>query len=362
MSGIHQFVPALLPGDATGRHTLEVRDTIRGLGLASEIYAEAVHADLEDQACHFSEYPRRRAPGDILLYQMAVASVVADFLYVQPEPLALNYHNVTPARFYRHWAPDVAYNQSWGRAQLARMADRCRLAIADSSFNELDLVEEGYGLTAVVPILLDLDSFEREVDGATLDRLIQDKSGGGADLLFVGRLSPNKAQQDLVKALYAYRRLYDRNARLRLVGRGTSERFGRALASFAEELGLDGAVDFAEDISQAELSAYYRSADVFVSCSEHEGFCVPLLEAMHHGVPVIAYSAAAVPETLGKAGILLDSKDPTRVAAAVHQVLSNPALREAMVRAGRGRLGDFDIERSRARLESVLSRILRDQQ
>jgi glycosyltransferase involved in cell wall biosynthesis len=358
VSGVHQFVPALLPGDATGQHTLEVRNVVRGLGLESDIYAEALHPDLAGEGSHFTEYSRRRARGDVLLYQMAVASTIADFLYVQPEPLAIDYHNVTPARFFRQWEPDVASNQTWGRAQLARMADKCRLAIADSAFNELELVEHGYGPTAVVPILIDLASFERDVDERALEGLMRAKAGGGADLLFVGRLSPNKAQHDLVKALFAYRRLYDPKARLHLVGRSASARYRSALGAFVRELGLSGAVDVAEGVSQAELSAYYRAADVFVSCSEHEGFCVPLLESMHHGVPVVAYSAAAVPETLGEAGILLDSKEPARVAAALDKVLADPGFREALVEEGRRRLPEFSLERSRAKLEAALRSVL----
>ncbi len=322
--------------------------------MRSDIYAEAVHPQLAGEGRHFTDYAKHRAPGDILLYQMAVASIVADFLYVQPEPLALDYHNVTPARFFRIWDPDVASNQTWARAQLSRMADRCRLAMADSSFNELDLVDEGYGLTAVVPILLDLESFEQDVDSRALTRLMRAKRGGGADLLFVGRLSPNKAQHDLVKLLWAYRRMYDPRARLRLVGRSASERYRRAICSFVEELELGEAVEIAEGVSQPELAAYYRAADVFVCASEHEGFLVPLLESMYHEVPIVTYAAAAVPETLGSAGILLDSKAPARMAAAVHKVLDDPSLRDNLVAAGRARLGEFSLERSSAKLEAAV--------
>jgi L-malate glycosyltransferase len=358
MGGIHQFVPALLPGDATGQHTLEIRRLVQEMGLESEIYAEAVHPDLEGEGRHFTDYPRRRAHGDLLLYQMAAASVLADFLYVRPEPLAVDYHNITPPEFFRPWDPETASAQIWSRAQALRLASRAVLGIGDSAFNEADLVEMGYGATTVVPILVDWQAFEVSVDDDALGHLLQTKSGGGADWLFVGRLVPNKAQHDLVKAFSAYRDLYDSSARLHLVGRTSVRRYGQALRRFVGELGLDGAVEFAEGVTQAELAAHYQAADVLVSCSDHEGFCVPLLEAMHHGVPVVAYAAAAVPETLGQAGILLGDKSGLEVAAAVHRVLSDSELRGRLIAAGRRRLSDFGLEATRRRMRQALETLL----
>ena len=160
--------------------------------------------------------------------------------------------------------------------------------------------------------------------------------------MFVGRLAPNKAQHDIVKALAAYRQFHDAGARLVLVGGGTDEPYGRALRRFVHALGLDDAVTFAGAASAEQLVAHYEAADVFVVCSEHEGFCVPLLEAWHFGLPVVAYAAAAVPETLGDAGILLGVKDACTIAAAVHHVVTDDALRLHLVAAGTARLRAFD--------------------
>lgn len=358
MAGVHQFVPALLPGDATGQHTLEIRRVVQEMGLDSDIYAEAVHSALDGEARHFTDYPRRRAEGDVLLYQMAAASVLADFLFTRPEPLAVDYHNVTPPEFFKAWDPRTASAQVWSRAQVARLATRSALGIGDSAFNEAELVQMGYGATTVVPILVDLGVFEAEIDELRLGRLRERKKGGGADWLFVGRLVPNKAQHDLVKAFSAYRRLYDGSARLHLVGRTSVRRYGEALRRFVADLGLEGAVEFAEGVTQGELSAHYQAADVLVSCSEHEGFCVPLLEAMHHGLPVVAYAAAAVPETMGQAGILLADKSPLVVAAAVHRVLGDPGLRERLAAEGRRRLVDFSLDRSRGRMRAALETLV----
>ena len=354
VTAVHQFLPALLPGDAVGMHTLQVRATLRDAGLGSEIFCEAVHHQLEGEGHHVSEF-RHHARGSVLLYQFATGSVLADEVFARSEPLVIDYHNITPPEFFRRWDPTVANALSWARAQLSLLLPRTALGIADSAYNAAELDELGYRATGVVPILLDLDAMTDDVEPALLGRLQAVKEDGGADWLFVGRLAPNKMQQDLVKALYAYRRAYDPRARLRLIGRRATDSYFDAVRGFVAELGLDGAVEIVEGVSGAELAAYYRAADVLVSASEHEGFCVPLLEAMHHDVPIVAYASTAVPETLGDAGVLLPRKSPGLIAAAVHRVLSDDQLRKGLVERGRARLADFSLERSRRRLIEALA-------
>lgn len=359
LGGIHQFVPALLEGDAVGGHVLEIRRLIRSLGVASDIYVETVDLGLAPQeARHFSVYPELCAAGDVLVYHLAIASELAGFLYARPEPLVVDYHNITPASFFKGWDARGATAQAWALAQAARLADKAVLALADSAFNQAELVALGYGETTVVPILVDLDAFDAQVDQGALARLRQPKAAGGADLLCVGRIAPNKAQHDVVKAFLAYRRLFDPKGRLHLVGRPQSPRYGAALRGYVNDLGLSAAVNLAEWVTQAELAAYYQIADVLVSCSDHEGFCVPLLEAMHKGVPVVAYRAAAVPETLASAGILVDTKAPLTVAASLDRVVRDPELRSFLVAAGRSRLDAFSGQRVRARLLEALSPFL----
>jgi len=361
LGGIHQFVPALLPGDAIGGHVLEVRDLLRSLGVGSDIYVETIDLGLAPQeARHFSQYPKLRAPGDVLIYHLAIASELAEFLYGQPEPLVVDYHNITPPCFFKGWDGRGPTDQAWALAHAARLADKAVLAVTHSVFSQAELVSMGYGKTTVVPILVDLASFDAQVDEGALAGLRQSKAAGGADLLCVGRFAPNKAQHDVVKAFLAYRCLYDPKARLHLVGRPQSRLYGAAVRGYVDNLGLSAAVDLAEGVTQAELAAYYQSADVLVSCSDHEGFCVPLLEAMHQGVPVIAYRAAAVPETLGSAGLLLETKAPLVVAAAIDRVVRDGELRSFLVAAGRSRLEAYSAERVRGCLLDALSPFLAD--
>ncbi len=288
----------------------------------------------------------------MLLYQTANGSAVADFVLARPETLAVNYHNITPVRFFADWEPGVVHGVAWGRAQLAAMGDRAALGIAVSRYNERELCGLGYRRTTVVPVLVDVDAFG---DDAGVDPGADERpAGAGTRWLFVGRVAPNKAHHDLVKAFAAYRRAYDPAAVLRIVGPPSSAAYSQALRAFVEALGLTDAVDFAGPVSDAALAAHYRTADVFVCVSDHEGFCVPLLEAMHHRLPVVAYASSAVPETLGGAGLLLETKLPTTVAAAVHRVVTDADLRSGLVAAGRRRLADFALPVTSGRMAEAL--------
>jgi glycosyltransferase involved in cell wall biosynthesis len=360
VTAVHQFVPALLPRDATGDHTLALRDTLRRAGWESDIYVEAAHDELEDQATYFEQYPERAQPGDILLYQLSTASPVADFLMSRPETLVLDYHNITPPSFYDGWEDHTSQKVALARSQVAALAPVAALGIADSSFNAAELRQLGCPATAVVPILVEMDGHRPGADEDELARLAAGH-GPGTVLLFVGRISPNKTQHHLVEALWLYRRWYDPEARLHLVGPAVTAAYAEAVFSLAEELGIGHAVRHGEHLSEAELAAWYADADVFVCLSEHEGFCIPLLEAMRSGLPIVAFAAGAVPETLGDAGILLDSKRPSVVASAVDRVRRDYDLADQLVVAGHRRLEAFSLPRTRTRFVEVLTTLAADQ-
>lgn len=354
MTTVHQFVPALLPRDATGNHTRALRDALRAAGFTSDIYVEAAHDELADEALYFERYPERAAEGDILLYQLGTASPVADFLLERPEPLVLDYHNVTPEKFYVGWEEHTREKVALARQQVARLAPTAVLGLADSAFNAAELRALGCPATAVVPILVDLDG--APADPVEADRLAG-QHGPGTVLLFVGRLSPNKVQERLVATLWLYRQWFDPEARLHLVGPAVTPAYAAALRAYVAELGLESAVQFAEGLSAGQLAAWYEDADVFVCLSEHEGFCIPLLEAMRAGTPVIALDAGAVGETLGNAGLLLASSRPATVAAAVARLRADPVLRARLIDAGRNRLNEFGSDRTRARFVEALQSV-----
>jgi glycosyltransferase involved in cell wall biosynthesis len=353
---IHQFIPSLAARDAVGSHTLLVQELLHQLGYRSELYADEIKPDMRGLARPLHRFPRHREKESFLLYQASIGSPLATFLSERPEPKLVNYHNFTPYRLVEGFDLPVAAATAAGRHQLRRLAPRSVAGIAVSRFNERDLVEMGFRRSFVAPPLVDLRAFDVEVDREALDQLQEAKAVlGGADWLFVGRISPHKAQHDLVKALAAYRRAYDPCARLHLVGSPAPELYRDTVERLAVALGLGDAVDLAGSVSPGVLAAHYRNADVFVCASDHEGFNVPILEAMYHGVPVVAHGAAAVPETVGAAGLVLEgTKSPLRIAAAVHLVLSDAVLRSRVADAAARRLTELAPERSKARFTRVL--------
>jgi len=357
VTAVHQFLPALLPRDATGAHALAVRSACRAAGWRSEIYVEAAHDELLHEATYFGRYPGRAAPGDVLLYHLSTASPIAALLAGRNETLVLDYHNVTPGCFYVDWEPETARRADLGRRQAAALAPRVALGITHSRFNADELSALGCSLTEVIPVLSGMSpAYWRtprpaggSAAGGTDDRV------PGAAWLFVGRLSPNKSQHRVVEALWWYRRLFDPDAHLDLVGAPVTPSYAAALVAFVAELGLEDAVHLHEGLSTDQLCRRYVEADVFVCLSEHEGFCVPLVEAMAFGLPVVAYRATAVPETLGDAGLLVDTKRPVTVAAAVARVLGDETLQAHLRRAGQDRLDDLDPDAARARIVEVLA-------
>ncbi len=356
MTAVHQFVPALLPRDATGDHTLELRNTLRAAGFESDIYVEAAHQELTREATYFERYPEHAKPGDILLYQLSTASPVAEFLRTRPETLVLDYHNITPPSFYEGWEDHTSEKVALALEQAAYLAPVATLGIADSSFNADELRKLGCRATEVVPILVELDGRQSKIDEVESARLAAGH-GPGTVLLFVGRLSPNKMQHHLVEALWLYRRWHDPHARLHLVGPAVTESYADAVFALADELGLADAVSHGQHLSDAQLAAWYADADVFVCMSEHEGFCIPLLEAMRSGLPIVAFGAGAVPETLGAAGILLDSNRPSAVAIAVDRLRRDRSLTASLVRAGHRQVEAFGLPVTRKRFVEVLTRV-----
>jgi glycosyltransferase involved in cell wall biosynthesis len=363
VTAIHQVLPVFAARDAIGNHTVAVRNALHRMGISSEIFAGEVHPGTGNGARTVRDVnPARLAASDttIWMYHASTGSAVADWWAGLPGRKAIDYHNISPAEILGPWEPHVGVELEHGRRQLADLVGITEWALADSGFNEAELRRLGYRWTAVVPILLDTSHLADEgVDGSVLRVLRERKDAeGGADWLFVSRVLPHKAQHDVIKAFAAYRRAYDPAARLALVGAIGSERYADALEDFIADLGLEGVVEVTGSVPPGELGARYRIADVYVSASEHEGFGVPLLEAMAHDVPVVAYACSAVPETVDGAAVLVEDKSAGVLAAAVHRVLSDADLAARLVASGRRRLSEVGLPASTRRLEEAVAKML----
>lgn len=360
MTDVHQFLPTFAGRDAIGAHTLRLRRLLREAGFTSDIYALDVHNDVGGEALPADSF-RTRVPASRdawILYHFSIGSPLLDQVRELHRPIALDYHNVTDAQYFWRWEPRAAAKMLEGRRQLAEIATHVRFALADSRFNECELVELGFGPTAVAPILLDFVDYDSAPDPALLARRESVRRRGGTDWLAVGRIAPNKCQHDVVCAFALHRRLHDPAARLTLVGGQSAGEYWRALHRLAGDLGVADAVTFTDVVSHAELLACYRTADLFVCLSEHEGFNVPVLEAMHFDVPVVAFASAAVPDTVGAGGLLLTDKDPLVVACAAERVRTDASLRATLVEAGRARVEHFSVARTGPRWIETLTMLM----
>jgi len=342
---IDQVIPTLASRDAIGGHVMQLRDLLRDRGYASDIFYGNASPDRFDEGYPITRIGDPSSAGRVLLYQLSIGSGAADIFRDRPERKFVNYHNITPANLVEAWIPAVGEEVRWGRAQLRDLAKVTEFAIADSVYNEMELRDAGYPSTTTVPLLIDPQDFTGSPDPALAARLARVRAGGGADLLFVGKVSPHKGQHDLVKALAAYRRLYDPQARLHIVGSAISEDYQRAVERFIDELDLTDAVDWAGSVTHEELIAYYDACDAFVCLSNHEGFCVPLLESMYHRLPIVGWQCTAVPETVQQAGLILPDKEPARVAAALHRVVEDARLRQELANAAAERVDWFALAR-----------------
>jgi L-malate glycosyltransferase len=360
VTAVHQFLPTFAGRDAIGMHCSRLQRILREAGYDSEIYAADAHDDVRHLVRDSREFrvPAGEQESTWALYHFSVGSPLVEHLETLGIPVGIDYHNITEARYFLRWEPVAASIMYEGRRQLASIAKRTQFAIADSSFNEAELIRLGYAPTAVAPILIDFRDYDDAPDAAMLQRREQQRAEGGADWLYVGRIAPNKCQHDVIAAFAVYRALFDRNARLTLVGGQSSIRYSRELDRLCHEIGVADAVTITDVITHRELLACYRTADVFVCLSEHEGFNVPVLEAMYFGVPVVGYACCAVPETVGDGGLLLEDKEPTNVAAAVRVVLTNESARGSLLAAGHQRVEHFGLERTGPHMLDTIRRMM----
>ena len=348
MTTVHQFHPVVATGDAMGDHIFTLARYLRDWGHDARAYA--VEAP-EGEVLPYRRLFRDVTADDLVILHFSMGHEVFDQLVKLPGRKVLVYHNVTPPEFFAGVNPHAAAHAALGRRQLASLAPKVDLAIGVSEYDRAELEDAGFARTAHVPILIDWSKYDAEPDEGVLAA----QSGPGARLLFVGRISPNKRQDNLIRMLAYYTRCIDPDARLVLAGgyRDQARYHARCLA-LARELGLRDAVTFTGRVTLASLVAYYRTASAFVSLSEHEGFGVPLLEAMRLRAPVVAYAAAAVGETVGDAAILLERKDLAEAAEAVAVVAERADVRARLVAAGERRVADFATDAVAARTRDAL--------
>jgi glycosyltransferase involved in cell wall biosynthesis len=338
MSRVHQFLECAVPRDAVTQTALVAFEYLSQVDPSTRIWANAFDWETMRGFVHtFGEYEKVAASDDVCLYHLSCDSPLSEWLRRRRERLAVMYHNITPGAFFRPFDPEVADRMEEGRRQAESLASRCSIAFAASHYSASELAEWGYPQVSVVGAHSELEVSDPEPDKAALDALVELR-GRGPAILFVGRLTPNKAQHKLIEAVALVRRRFP-DAKLWLVGAPHIASYALFLQDLASERGL-GPV-FAGSVSRPVLASYLRAADVFCSVSEHEGYGLPVVEAMRFGLPIVAYDSTAVGETVGSAGLLVDSNEPTVVAEAIVEVVENERLRENLIAAGKARLDEL---------------------
>jgi glycosyltransferase involved in cell wall biosynthesis len=324
-----QFSPALVRGDAMSNQAVAIRRAAEALGLEAAMFQfgegdhPAAHARL------YQEYQPR--PNDVIMLNYGGRRHYEDWVVRQPGRVFVYYHNVTPARFFERiefpWV-EALYRGRDALSDLAHLG-----GLAGSEYNQREMERAGFRDVRVIPYILDLDAFVQAATQPEALALVERHSQPDrVNWLHVGRLAPNKRIEDIVRAFYYYHAQIRRNSHLFIVGSDTGlEAYSHPLRQWVERLGLADAVTFVGYVSDAEVAGFFKLASVYVCMSEHEGFCIPLLEAMVHRVPIIAYRSTAVEYTLGSAGVMVDDKDPRLVAQIAHLLCDNPAYRQQVI-------------------------------
>ena len=337
---IHQFATSLSYGNAISDEMLEIQKVLRERGYRSEIFSRFFDPRTAAGRRDYREYKRYSSPANVVIFHFSIGSPVSKMFFRIPDRKIMIYHNITPHEYFIDSHRILARECYKGRLEIKLFIDKVDLAVGDSEFNRQELEAVGYKKTGVLPILMDFAKFDRPANPVTR-RLFDD---GKTTVLFVGRFIPNKKFEDVIKAFYFYQKYFNSESRLILAGdyRGL-ERYFAGLLELTAKLSLKD-VHFPGHSDFSELRAFYESADIYLSLSEHEGFGVPVLEAFYKKIPVIGFRAGAIEETMNGGGVLLAEKDLFRVAALIDVLTNNASLRESVVRGQLRALEKFSRE------------------
>ena len=351
---VHQWVPAAHRGDAVGDSARALRALLRESGHVSDIFALSVDEDLRDDV-HPWASPDSRA-GDVTILHFAIPSPMTDAFGRLPGARVLCYHNVTPPSFFAKYDANLVRLTTLGRREIRSLAGRVDLAVGVSEYNRRELESFGFDRTAVLPLLVDTARLTTAPRVPALERLLQD---GLTNILFVGRIAPNKKLEDHIRLAEHYKRYVDAYYRFIFVGKhdAVPRYYDTVRALVSRYRMLPERFWFTGPVSDTDLAAYYRNAHAYVSLSEHEGFCAPLVEAMAMDVPILAYGAAAVPETLGGAGVSFAPKDLEYAAELLGGLLYDLPFRAGVLQGQRVRREAFSHERLRPRIRESLASV-----
>ena len=353
---IHQMVPALHHGDAIGDSALMIRNYLRKKGHPSEIFAYDIDEAVSHEAIGFRKSQPELTSNDVLILHFALPSGMSEYLKESPARKAIIYHNITPAHFWLPYDKALVHLATLGRTQLADLAAIVDRAAGDSEYNRLELEKLNYKSSCVLPIFVDQNRYKVE-PSPFVTRTIAD---GLYNFLCVGRIAPNKKLEDVIRLYYFFKRFCTPLARLIFIGKtNVVPAYYGALKELTMRYGLmPDDVMFTGHVDWPELVAYYKTADALVSMSAHEGFCVPLVEAMICDTPILAYQSTAIPYTLGVAGIQFTDKNYPELAEISNKLREDSKFRGGVIAGQRDQLKRYSVQEIEKSIDEFLAPLL----
>ncbi|WP_270816622.1 glycosyltransferase family 4 protein [Hungatella effluvii] len=351
-----QILSSLSPGDGVGNDCIAIKRALLERGYDTCIYAENISPKLpKGTAIKMKRLPQLE-DDDIVIFHLAIGTDLNFKIDKINGIKVLRYHNITPPSFFRRYNRSAQNACSYGYEGVKYLSDKMDYGLIVSEYNRQDLIRMGYRCEMnIMPILIAFPDYEKEPDW----ELINKYKDGRINIVFTGRINPNKKQEDIIRTFYLYKKYYNSDARLFLVGSYQGmELYYERLQHYVDRLGVKD-VYFTGHIPFSQILAYYHLADAFLCMSEHEGFCIPLVEAMYFNVPIIAYKSSAIGDTLAGTGILLKEKDYLIAAGWLNRLASDDILRENIIEKQRLRLADFQYETVKKQLYQFLDKIIK---
>lgn len=339
---VFQIVSSLNFGDAVGNDVMAIQNFLKKENIVTAIFANSIHSKIEVGTAFLIDKLPELREDDIVFYHFASEDPLCELIKKVPCKVILRYHNVTPPKFFHGFDLGAEMNTKKGLEQIKALASYIDYGIVVSEFNKQDLINMGYTCSIdVAPILIQFDDYKKKPSHSIVEKY----SDGKHNIIFVGRMAPNKKVEDVISAFAAYKKMYDNDARLFLVGNFNEEdKYFKFLQKHINKIQVKDVI-FPGHIPFDEILAYYTIADIFLCMSEHEGFCVPLVEAMFFDVPIVAYLQCAVPDTLNGSGVGIDNKDFNMIAMKMNNLLMDESYRNHIIQGQRERLRDFDNEK-----------------
>ena len=354
---VHQLVVGFREGDAISNNALTLRKSLNNyFDKPSFIFGDPKHFHFNGQEECFRNYRSLIVKEeDVVIYHYSIGSEISNYFLNLNCKKVLFYHNITPADYFWKFSLGKAWQLLEGKTNLVNMVGKCDLYLAASDFSATDLMDLNMQHVQVMPLLLDY----AYLDSKPAKKVLKKKKSGDINIIFVGRVAPNKKIENILKAVYLFKKLICQNVQLHIVGMHSGmEEYMKILKSLARDYGFESSI-FTNFVSNEELVSYYQIADLFLCLSEHEGFCVPLVEAMKMQVPVIALNRGAIAETLSYGGILFNKIDYKYLVELMSEVVFNDDLKTDLITKGKQRFQDFNLEVNEKLLYKYLEKVIK---